>query len=68
MTGVQTCALPIFVTALDAAFLDRVVAGLGSRVGRERKGIEVTSAAAGGGMALMLAGAFLGGVWFRRVP
>ena len=56
------------VTTLDTAFLDRAVAGLGSRVGRERKGIEVTSAAAGGGMALMLVGAFLGGVWFRRVP
>jgi Ca-activated chloride channel family protein len=56
------------VTTLDTAFLDHVVADLGSRVGHERKGIEVTSAAAGGGMALMLVGAFLGGVWFRRVP
>jgi Ca-activated chloride channel homolog len=56
------------VTTLDAAFLGRVVDGLGSRVGSERKGVEVTSAAAGGGLALMLVGAFLSGVWFRRMP
>lgn len=41
---------------------------LGSRVGRREKTIEVTAAAAGGGLALMLAGALLSGVWFRRLP
>jgi len=28
----------------------------------------VTAAAAGGGLALILAGAILSGVWFRRFP
>ncbi len=41
---------------------------LGSRVGRSQKTIEVTAAAAGGGIALMLAGALLSGLWFRRLP
>ena len=41
---------------------------LGSRVGRTKKTVEVTAAAAGAGMVLMLAGAFLSGAWFRRVP
>jgi Ca-activated chloride channel family protein len=56
------------VTTFDPTFLRNIVDDLGSRVGHERKGVEVTSAAAGGGMVLMLVGAFLGGVWFRRVP
>ena len=29
--------------------------------------VEVTSAAAGGGLVFMLAGALLSGVWFRRL-
>jgi Ca-activated chloride channel homolog len=41
---------------------------LGSRVGRREKTVEVTAAAAGGGLVLMLAGALLSGMWFRRVP
>jgi Ca-activated chloride channel family protein len=41
---------------------------LGSRVGRQNKTVEVTAAAAGGGIVLMLAGAMLSGVWFRRFP
>jgi Ca-activated chloride channel family protein len=41
---------------------------LGSRVGRQDKQVEVTAVAAGGGIALMLAGALLSGLWFRRVP
>lgn len=40
---------------------------LGSRVGRRDKTVEVTAAAAGGGMALMLVGALLSGLWFRRL-
>jgi Ca-activated chloride channel family protein len=43
-------------------------AALGSRVGTRRKHIEITAAAAGGGMAFMLAGALLSGLWFRRFP
>jgi Ca-activated chloride channel family protein len=45
-----------------------VYEALGSRVGRTKKNVEVTAAAAGGGIVLMLAGALLSGVWFRRVP
>ena len=46
----------------------RVYQALGSRGGTRRKTVEVTAAAAGGGLAFMLAGALLGGVWFRRMP
>ncbi|MDX6453651.1 MAG: Ca-activated chloride channel [Gaiellaceae bacterium] len=41
---------------------------LGSRVGNQNKTVEVTAVAAGGGLVLMLAGAVLSGVWFRRFP
>ncbi len=41
---------------------------LGSRVGNKHKTVEVTAAAAGGGLVFMLAGALLSGVWFRRFP
>jgi len=40
----------------------------GSRVGRQNKTVEVTAIAAGGGLVLMLTGAVLSGVWFRRFP
>lgn len=40
---------------------------LGSRVGKKKKTVEVTAAAAAGGLALMLAGGLLSGVWFRRL-
>jgi Ca-activated chloride channel family protein len=43
-------------------------AELGSRVGNKDKKIEVTAAAAGGGLAFMLAAATLSGLWFRRFP
>ncbi len=43
-------------------------ADLGSRVGNKHKTVEVTAAAAGGGIAFMLAGALLSGAWFRRFP
>lgn len=50
------------------ADLTRVVGSLRERTGREHKTVEVTAAAAGGGLALMLAGGLLSGVWFRRIP
>jgi Ca-activated chloride channel homolog len=50
------------------ADLTRVVRGLRERTGREHKTVEITAAAAGGGLALMLAGGLLSGVWFRRIP
>jgi len=41
---------------------------LGSRLGKRDKTVEVTAAAAGGGIALMIAGGLLSGLWFRRIP
>ncbi len=40
---------------------------LGSRVGTQRKAVEVTSALAGGGLVFMLVGGVLSGAWFRRL-
>jgi Ca-activated chloride channel family protein len=53
------------IASVDAKTIYR---DLGSRVGRQNKTVEVTAAAAGGGLVLMLAGAVLSGVWFRRFP
>jgi hypothetical protein len=41
---------------------------LGSRVGSKRKTVEVTAVAAAGGIAFMLSGALLSGLWVRRMP
>ena len=41
---------------------------LGSRTGQRKKTIEVSAAAAGGGLAFVLAGGLLSGLWFRRIP
>ena len=41
---------------------------LGSRTGKRKKTVEVTAAAAGGGLAFVLAGGLLSGLWFRRIP
>jgi Ca-activated chloride channel homolog len=56
------------LTQLRSVDTKPIYAALGSRVGRTKKNVEVTAAAAGIGMALMLAGAVLSGAWFRRVP
>jgi Ca-activated chloride channel family protein len=40
---------------------------LGSRTGHKRKPVEVTAVAAGGGLAFMLAGSLLSGLWYRRL-
>jgi Ca-activated chloride channel family protein len=45
-----------------------IYAELGSRVGKEPKRVEVTAAAAAGGIVFMLAGGLLSGAWFRRMP
>jgi Ca-activated chloride channel homolog len=50
------------------ADVKRVYDELGTRVGTRQKTIEVTAAAAGGGLAFMVVGALLSGLWFRRVP
>ena len=40
---------------------------LGTRLARDRKRVEVTSAFAAGGAVLMLVGSALSSLWFRRV-
>ncbi len=44
-----------------------VFANLGSRAGTRRATIEISAAAAGGGMAFMVLGMGLSGLWFRRL-
>jgi Ca-activated chloride channel family protein len=43
------------------------LAELGSRIGHHSKLVDVAAAAAAGGVAFMLAGGALSGVWFRRL-
>ena len=57
-----------YVRGAAAADPKRTYAELGSRVGRQDKKVEITAAAAGGGVVFMLAGAVLSGLWFRRFP
>ena len=70
-TSLQTIATGSagrFYPNIAAIDVNAVYRDLGSRVGRQNKIVEVTAAAAGGGLVLMLAGAALSGVWFRRFP
>lgn len=55
-------------TAADAERLRHVYENLASRLGRRPERREVTSAFAGGGALLLLAGAALSTFWFRRAP
>ena len=57
-----------FYPNLAAVDEKAIYSDLGSRVGHQNKTVEVTAAAAGGGLVLMLAGAVLSGLWFRRFP
>jgi Ca-activated chloride channel family protein len=57
-----------FYPSLSAVDVKATYRDLGSRLGRQNKKVEVTAAAAGGGLVLMLAGAVLSGLWFRRFP
>jgi Ca-activated chloride channel family protein len=56
-----------FVTGAQSVNVHATYATLKERAGHKRKVVEVTSAAAGGGLAFMLAGALLSGLWFRRL-
>ena len=56
-----------FSAAPDAARLESVYRELGTRLARDRKRVEVTSAFAAGGAVLMLVGSTLSSLWFRRV-
>jgi Ca-activated chloride channel family protein len=57
-----------FYPTVASVDVNAIYSDLGSRVGRQDKTVEVTAAAAGGGLVLMLAGAALSGLWFRRFP
>lgn len=57
-----------FYPSLASVDVKRTYDRLGSRVGKTRKTVEVTAAAAGAGLAFMLVGGLLGGAWFRRLP
>jgi len=57
----------LFVAGAQAVDPTRTYSELGSRIGHQRKLVEITSAAAAGGLVFMLAGALLSGIWFRRI-
>jgi Ca-activated chloride channel homolog len=57
-----------FYPSVGSVDVGRTYARLGSRVGSVRKTVEVTAAAAGGGLVFIVFGALLGGLWFRRLP
>jgi Ca-activated chloride channel homolog len=56
-----------FVSGVKAVDTSATFDELGSRVGHTHKKVEVTSAAAAGGLVFLLAGAFVSGIWFRRL-
>jgi Ca-activated chloride channel homolog len=56
-----------FVSGVGAVDTSATFDELGSRVGHTHKHVEVTSAAAAGGLVFLLAGAFVSGIWFRRL-
>jgi Ca-activated chloride channel family protein len=56
-----------FVVGPQQIDVKATYARLSARTGTRRKAVEVTSAAAGGGLAFMLAGGLLSGLWFRRL-
>jgi Ca-activated chloride channel homolog len=57
-----------FTGGVAAVDVKGAYAELGSRTGKRKKTIEVSAAAAGGGLAFVLVGGLLSGLWFRRIP
>jgi Ca-activated chloride channel family protein len=57
-----------FFTATTDTRLKEVYEQLGSRLGHRKRDREITDVFAGGSAALLLAGAALSALWFRRVP
>jgi Ca-activated chloride channel family protein len=55
-----------FAEALDPERLRTIYQDLGTRLGKERKSVEVTSAFAVGGAIVLLIGGALSTAWFRR--
>jgi Ca-activated chloride channel family protein len=54
-------------TSVRDESVSTVVRELGSRLGHQRKTVDVSSAAAAGGLVFMLVGGLLSGIWLRRV-
>jgi Ca-activated chloride channel homolog len=73
---VQPASLQLLARSSGGRYMKGAAAGdpkatyaeLGSRVGKKDENVEVTAVAAGGGIAFMLAGAVISGLWFRRFP
>jgi hypothetical protein len=57
-----------FMAGRAAVDVKGVYDELGSRVGSKRKTVEVSAVAAAGGLAFVLTGGLLSGLWFRRLP
>lgn len=57
-----------FFRARSSAALTKVYKQLGSRIGHKTVNRQVSDLFAGGAIVLMLAGAALSALWFRRVP
>jgi Ca-activated chloride channel family protein len=57
-----------FTGGVAAVEVKGAYAELGSRTGTRKKTVEVSAAAAGGGLAFVLVGGLLSGLWFRRIP
>jgi Ca-activated chloride channel family protein len=57
-----------FQQAAQGVNTKEVYAELGSRVGKKNKTVDISSGAAAGGLAFMLVGGLLSGIWFRRIP
>lgn len=68
LQAIATGSAGRFYPTITAVDVNAIYRDLGSRVGHQNKTVEVTAAAAGGGLVLMLAGAVLSGAWFRRFP
>jgi Ca-activated chloride channel homolog len=67
LQGISRTSGGTFVAGARNVDVQTVYDQLGSRTGHKRKPVEVTAVAAGGGLAFMLAGAVLSGLWFRRI-
>jgi hypothetical protein len=67
LQGIARISGGTFTQGAQNVDIKKTYADLGSRVGTKRKKVEVTAATAAGGMAFMLAGALISGLWFRRL-
>lgn len=56
-----------FWSSASAVNVKAVVDSLATRAGTRKKNVEVTAAAAGGGIAFIVLGVALSGLWFRRL-